>query len=311
MPIAELESVPLREHWKKEESDFSTWLEQNIDILSDALGLGLSVVQREKSAGAFQADLVAEDDVGQLVVIENQPERTDHDHLGKLLTYLTNLEAKIAIWISSDPRPEHVKAVGWLNEVTPSDTAFYLVQLPAYRIAGSDPAPLFTPIVGPSSEAKDVGASRKELGERHILRKESWGQLLAQAKDRGVKVHADCAPSTRIALGAGAGKTGLSFGYLVWDDRTGVELYIDTGDRERNERIFDAFQSQKDAIEKAFGNPLARERLEGKRACRIRFTLMEGGLHDRDRWGAIADAMISAMDRLAKAFKPHIQALRD
>jgi len=311
MPIAKLEPVPLRELWKKEEPDFSTWLEQNIDALSDALGLNLSVLQRKKPAGAFQVDLVAEDEEGELVVIENQLGPTDHDHLGKLLTYLTNLEAKTAIWITSDPRPEHVKAVGWLNEATPRDIAFYLVRVAGYRIGGSDPAPLFTPIVAPSSETKDVGASRTEIAERHVLRKEFWEQLLTRAKERGVTVHAGRSPSTDISLGAGAGKAGLSFVYLVWLDKTGVELYIDTGDEERNNRIFDAFQSQKDAIEKTFGNPLAWERLEGRRACRIRFTIMEGGLLDRDRWGAISDAMISAMDRLATAFKPHIQALRD
>lgn len=137
------------------------------------------------------------------MVIENQLGPIDHDHLGKLLTYWTNLEAKIAIWIPSDSRPTHVKAVVWLNEVTPSDTAFSLVQLAVYRISGSDPTTLFTPIVGPSSKAKDVGASRRELGERHVLRKEFGGRLLAQAKERGVKVHAECSPSSRTSLGAG------------------------------------------------------------------------------------------------------------
>ncbi len=93
----------MRDVWKREESDFSTWLEQNIDTLSDALGFNLSVLQREKPAGAFQVDLVAEDEAGQLVVIENQLGPTDHDHFGKLLTYLTNLEAKIAIRTLAQP----------------------------------------------------------------------------------------------------------------------------------------------------------------------------------------------------------------
>jgi hypothetical protein len=90
---------------------------------------------------------------------------------------------------------------------------------------GSDPAPLFTPIVAPSSEAKDVGASKKELAERHVLRKQSWEQLLTRAEERGVTVHAGRSPSTDSWLGAGAGKAGLSFVYLVWlEDKTGVEL---------------------------------------------------------------------------------------
>jgi len=312
MSIAKLEEVPLRELWKNEGYDFSVWLEQNIDTLADALGLSLSVVQREKPVGSFQVDLIAEDDGGKLVIIENQLEATDHDHLGKLLTYLTGLEAKTAIWIASQPRPEHVKAVAWLNEATPRDVAFYLVRVAAYRIGGSDPAPLFTVIVGPSAEAKDIGGSKKDLAERHVLRLKFWEQLLARAKERGVAIHAGRSPSTENWLAAGAGKAGLSFNYLVWlEGKTGVELYIDTGDGERNKRIFDAFHSQQQAIEQAFGGALVWERLEERRACRIRYMISEGGLKDSERWPQIQDSTIDAMDRLSKALKPHIQALRD
>ena len=84
-------------------------------------------------AGNFQVDLIAEDEDGDRVIVENQLEATDHDHLGKLITYLTNLEAKAAIWITTDPRLEHIKAIQWLNESTPGDIDFYLVRLAAYR----------------------------------------------------------------------------------------------------------------------------------------------------------------------------------
>src|SRR6266542_4494240 len=116
MPIGKLEKVQIRELWKHEEHGFSAWLTANLDALSDALGFGLAEAQREVRVGAFEVDLVAEDDNGSRVIIENQLEATDHDHLGKILTYLTNLEAKTAVWITKAPRPEHVKAVAWLNE---------------------------------------------------------------------------------------------------------------------------------------------------------------------------------------------------
>lgn len=123
--IGKIQRVTLREVWKHEALDFTTWLENNIDVLNDALDLSLTNVEREQTAGTFSVDLVAEDDSGNLAVIENQLAKSDHDHLGKLITYLTSLEAKVGVWIVSEPRPEHVKAVSWLNES--SSAAFYLV----------------------------------------------------------------------------------------------------------------------------------------------------------------------------------------
>ncbi len=117
--------MPLREIWRNEARDFTTWLEENIDVLSAALGLSLSAVEREKSTGLFSCDLVAEDDRLGRAIVECQLEKTDHDHLGKLLTYLTNLEGKIAIWICSDPRQEHINTLTWLNEVMPGDVFLY------------------------------------------------------------------------------------------------------------------------------------------------------------------------------------------
>ena len=148
--IGRLESVDLRELWKHEALDFTSWLADNCDVLGDELGLELTVVDREKSVGPFNVDILANDTAGRPVIIENQLERTDHDHLGKVLTYLANLDAKVAIWISSDPRPEHVTAIDFLNENMPSDTQFYLMKLEAFKIGDSDPAPKFTIETGPS-----------------------------------------------------------------------------------------------------------------------------------------------------------------
>ena len=114
--IGKLERVPLREVWKHEALDFTHWLHENIDVLNTALDLNLVNVDREQAAGSFSIDLVAEDGSGGTVVIENQLEKSNHDHLGKLVTYLTAMGATVAIWIVSDPRPEHVAAITWLNE---------------------------------------------------------------------------------------------------------------------------------------------------------------------------------------------------
>jgi Domain of unknown function (DUF4268) len=306
--IGKLEPVPLRELWKHEERGFSAWLECNLEALSDAVGFSLSDPQREQQAGNFQVDLIAEDENGARVIVENQLEATNHDHLGKLLTYLTNLDAKAAIWITSAQRPEHIRAIQWLNETTPDDIAFYLIRLAAYRIAGSEPAPLFTVIVGPSAESKNFGKQKKELAERHVERLKFWGQLLAMAKDKGILLHAQRSPSKESWISAGAGvRSGVSFNYLVWmTDETAVELYIDTGDKDENKHIFDTLHDRKQDVEQSFGGPLSWERLDNKRACRVRVVLNAGGLNDEPKWPIIQSVMIAAMDRLAKAVKPHL-----
>lgn len=306
--IGKMERVALRELWKHGERGFSAWLETNLEMLSEAIGVTLSDPQREQLAGNFQVDLVAENENGERVIIENQLEGTDHDHLGKLLTYLTNLDAKAAIWITSAPRPEHIRAIQWLNETTPDDIAFYLVQLAAYRISGSDAAPLFTVIVGPSAESKSFGKQKKELAERHVVRLRFWEQLLSRAKEKGVLLHAQRSPSKDAWISAGAGvRSGVSFTYVIWmTDETAVELYIDTGDKDENKRIFDGLHKHQAEIERSFGGPLSWERMDDKRASRVRSILKEGGLNDEGKWQVIQDAMISAMDRLAKAVKPFL-----
>jgi len=309
MPIGRLEKVPLRGIWPNEARDFTTWLAENLDFLGEALGLSLSLVEQEAAAGIFSADVLAEDADGNPIIIENQLERTDHDHLGKLITYLSNLDAKTAIWITSDPRPEHEAAIHWLNQTLPADVALYLVKLDAYRIGDSPSAPLLTVVAGPSPEAKQIGGQKKELAQRHVLRLEFWGQLLDRAKER-TSLHARISPGKEHWISAGAGKSGLAFNYIIRMNDAQVELYIDQGEAEANKCIFDQLFASKEQIEAAFGEPLEWQRLDDRRACRIRHRLTLGGLTDRDRWPETQEAMIDAMVRLENALKPQIKRLR-
>ncbi len=306
--IGKLERVSLREVWRHEAYDFTQWLQENIGVLNDVLGLSLSSAEREQSAGSFSVDLVAEDEAGNPVIIENQLERSNHDHLGKVITYLVGIGAKAAIWIVSDPRPEHVKAVAWLNES--SAASFYLVKLEAVKIGDSPPAPLLTLIVGPSEESREVGKTKKEIAERHILRHRFWTELLERAKET-TKLHAHISPSHYNWIGTGAGKQGLQFNYVVRQLDAQIELYIDRGkDKEgENKEIFDQLAAHREAVESAFGEPLEWQSLDERRACRIRKTVPQGGYRDEDRWPEIHEAMIDAMIRLEKALRPHIAKL--
>jgi hypothetical protein len=174
--IGKIARLPLREVWKHEALDFTTWLMENIDVLSEALDVSLQDAKKEQAAGDFSVDLVAEDTTGNTVVIENQLEKSNHDHLGKLITYLAALDARIAIWIVSEPRPEHTKAITWLNES--QEASFYLIKAEAIRIDNSAPACLFTLITGPSEETREVGEAKKEIADRYVVRRNFWETLL-------------------------------------------------------------------------------------------------------------------------------------
>jgi hypothetical protein len=309
MRIGKIERVPLREVWRHEASDFTRWLQENIDVLNDLLDRTLSPPEREKSAGAFSVDLVAEDENGDLVVIENQLSKSDHDHLGKLVTYLTAFEAKAAIWIVAEARPEHVRAVAWLNESTSS--SFFLFLLEGVRIGDSDPAPLLTKIVGPSAETRAVGVKKKELSERHQLRHEFWERLLERAKDK-TSLHGGVSANTYAWLGTGAGRSGLSYVYWIGQENGRVELYIDQGKgaEDWNQSVLSYLRDRKEQIEQTFGGELEWLNMDGKRSCIVRVPRIEGGYRDEpEQWPKIQDALIDRIVRLERALAPHIRDL--
>lgn len=306
--IQKITRIPLRDAFRHEAYDFTKWLQENLDVLNDCIDLTLTTAEREASAGDFSVDLVAEDEAGNKVIIENQLEKSNHDHLGKLLTYLVAIEAKAAIWIVSDPRPEHVSAITWLNES--SSASFYMLKLEAIKIGPSDPAPLLTLIVGPSDATKAVGKAKKEFAARYDIRLDYWTKLLEHAKSK-TRLHAGISPGRYSWIGTGAGKRGLSFNYVAWEHETSVELYIDRGkgNDAENKAIFDALKSSKQQIEAAFGEPLEWERLDNKRASRIRKTITLGGWKDPEKWEHIHAATVEAMMRLEKTLRPFIQRL--
>ena len=304
--IGRIRRLGLREVWPHEARDFTTWLEENVDVLSEATDLNLSNVEREEAVGTFNVDLTAEDDSGR-IVIENQLGKSDHDHLGKLLTYLVGVEARKAIWIVADPRPEHVGTIAWLNESSSAD--FYLVKLEAIRIGSSEPAPLLTLIVGPSEATRDVGRTKQRMNERDRLRYRFFEGLLEFAKSK-TRLHSNVSPGRHNWVGTGAGIAGLGFNYVVRQHDARAQLYIDTVDGDENQRIFKNLSRHRDKIEKAFGGPLEWDTKEGRRSCRIEKTYDLGGYRDEDDWKAVYEQLAEGMARLESALKLHIKSLR-
>mgnify|MGYP001062313385 CR=1 FL=1 len=189
MNIGKFEKVDLRDIWKNEASEFTTWLYENLEALSDAVEINLSQIEQERSVdnSRFSIDIFAETDNGDTVIIENQLERTDHKHLGQILTYLTNTsDCETAIWIAKDPRPEHINAITWINQNTPFN--IFLVKIEAYKIDSSLPAPMFSVICKPTEEGKQLGQfnhERKEKIKAKKARRDQCDTLLVPARKDG------------------------------------------------------------------------------------------------------------------------------
>lgn len=301
--IGRIQRVPLREAWRHEARDFSAWLCDNIDVLSDAIGLQLTEPQRERAAGTFSVDLSGEDANGEAFIIENQLERSDHDHLGKLLTYAAAFNAKTAIWIVADPRPEHAAAVAWLNQ---SGTAsFYLLRAEAIRIDDSRPALHLTRIIGPSAEMKAVGERKRDTEVQHNAVRMFWQSLL-DAAQAVLPTHRNCSAGDGNWVSASAGCRGMNLVYWIRKDSwtAGLEIYDES--TSWNKAAFDAMIRHKQAIESAAGFSLDWERRDERRGSQITLSGTNGGYRSPlEDWAAIQDSMINAMSRISKSLAPY------
>lgn len=306
MNISKIKIVPVRQAFRHEAKDFTAWLEQNIDALSDRLGFRLTVLEREKAVGSFSVDLLCEDENGDLVIVENQLEAADHSHLGQLLTYMVNLDAKTAIWVATEAKTEHERVIDWLNETTAADVSFYFIKVEAVQVDDSNHAPLFTVVARPDKQVRQVGQQKKELAERHILRQQFWTRLLERSQGR-TTLGAGRSPTHENWLEISLGRSGIHYSYIILYNGAGVELYIDVGDKEANKAIFDQLLADKDAIEADFGGTLEWKRLDDKRASRVIYELNGmGGLLEVDRWDDLQDRMIDVMIRFDKAFRQRV-----
>lgn len=307
--IGKIVKVPLRELWPKEDKDFTVWLEENIDYLNDVLDLNISIESREEKVGPFKVDLYGDDGFGNKVIIENQLEKTDHTHLGQIITYLTNLNANTAIWITKEPIDEHAEAIDWLNLTTPDDIAFYLIKIEAIKIGDQEGvAPLFTIVKKPSVEKKQIGAERKEYAQRHIVREKYWKQFLEGIRGKST-LFSRHSPTTDSWIGTTLGKAGININILASKKYARSEVYINAGDRDENKRIFDYFFAHKGKIEKTFGGPLIWERMEDNVTSRIKYQLDGVNVFDEEDWPKMNDFILDGAERMKKAFQSIVKGI--
>jgi hypothetical protein len=268
LSLGRIKTVDLRYVFENEASEFTPWLEQNTELLSNAVGLDITEVKREFIVGNFSCDLIGiESNTENRIIIENQIELTNHDHLGKLITYAAGLDAKYVIWISKKLREEHQKALEWLNENC-EGISFFGVQISAIIIDDSKPAINFDVIVEPNTWGREVKQQSDQIDERHKKYLQYFTRLVSEY-ERIQPGWRRLSPQPSSWMQFGAGKAGFNF---VWafrgNNKFDIELYIDTKEKEENKSYFNKLYQLKDEIEKLIPG-LSWEELPERRASRI------------------------------------------
>ena len=270
MQLGKLQQVELREVWPNEASSFTPWLEANPSELGEILGLDLEFV-REKPIGKFSLDLFGTDvATGRRVIVENQLETSDHNHLGQLLTYAGGSEPSVIIWIAKVIRQEHRAALEWLNSVTSNETQFFGIEVKAVRIGDSMPAPMLDIVVEPNSWAKEIrsGSSGQFESDKARTYADFWRAFIDETSEEFPELSTRT-PWARNWLPTSVGVSGVNLNLVFTSQGLRVEVYFGSSDPAVNERRFDAILSKKVEVEAAMRDELVWERLDGKKACRI------------------------------------------
>tara|TARA_B100000959_G_C14886933_1_gene585006 strand:+ start:161 stop:1096 length:936 start_codon:yes stop_codon:yes gene_type:complete len=284
MTLSRLTEVDLREVWQNEATDFTNWLasEENLRLLSDEIGIEIVLETTEASIGRFRVDILAKEEItGRKIIIENQLEQTDHDHLGKIITYASGLDAEIIIWIVKDVRDEHKTAVDWLNENTDEKINFFAIRMELWKIGDSEIAPKFHVISQPNEWAKDAKKSseRTELSERGKLQLEFWEKFNEFVKSRDQTFNLRKAyPQHWYSLSVGSSKANISLS-IIFDKRLmRCEFYIPD-----NKSLYYDLENKKEFIESKLNYELEWNPLENKKASRI-VTEKNIDLNDSSNW---------------------------
>lgn len=303
--MGRLSVVPVRDVWKHEAYDFTQWMLQNADVLADVLGMELELTAAEHPVGGFSLDLIGREvGTGNVVIVENQLEQTDHGHLGQIMTYAGGTDPQTVVWCAPSFRDEHRAALDWLNEHTDENTRFFGVEITAVQIDNSRLAPLFRLVAQPNEWTKQVHAETAAIPttEREVAYQEFWTELLRrirqQHSDWTRSVKAPRASWMTMPYGSSIGWYGFVF------TRTGprVELYFGSSDAEENRLAFERIAANREQIDADFGAPVSYDPLPTKKACRLHVDRPEGGdvMEEASR-EALMDWFLSTMDRFRMA----------
>ena len=307
MQLSKLEKVDLRDVWKHEALDFTNWLAkgENLELLSDEIGINISLIQTEASVGNFNVDILAEEEnTGRRIVVENQLETTNHDHLGKIITYASGFDAEIIIWIVRSVRDEHKQAVDWLNEHTDSNINIFAIQMEVWKIADSPCAPKFHVIAEPNDWAKAVkkATTQSEPSDLNLLQLEFWTKFKEFVQDNNGKIKLRKAyPQHWYDISFGFSNAHISLSVNSQTEQMACEIYIPD-----SKQMFSDLNEQKEKIESDLSEQLVWEELPKKKASRIKL-IRKGDLFSQDNWEQYHSWLLENATKFQKVFGKYIR----
>ena len=314
--IATLKKIKLRDVWQ-DEGQFSDWLSDNLSRLGDELGMELERSEREKAVGPFSADIICVDQISKCnVVIENQFTRTDHDHLGKMITYASGLQSRIIIWVASRFRDEHRSAIDWLNDISGPETGFFGVVLQAFQISDSAYAPHFDIVARPNNWQRQV--KRSSQTSRDMPPDETALKLEGFWED--VRAYFEL-KSSPLELGKTTydskhyfkfGVPSTSLRAVLEDNITNLRVEMFLAGKHHSPYYsrdwLNHLIALKDDIEEAAGAPLIWENPEKNVEISISYEPEPVNLDNSISREATIGQIYDKVHRLELAFRPHIEA---
>jgi hypothetical protein len=320
LPLGRLEQIRLREAWENEAGDFTTWLAtpENIKLLGDAVDMELEVEATEQHVGPFRADIVCRnlaDD--SLVLVENQIERTDHNHLGQLLTYAAGLEAVTVIWIAERFQDEHRAALDWLNTITEKKFNFFGLEIELWQIGGPPAAPKFNVVCKPNEWVRGPRTSGPgEVTPIRLLEQEYWTVFTRLLADSGSKLKW-APPGPKRFLAFALGRSGFGLWVVIAQfnpaDTTRNEGSIRiqlTIEHAESAGMFAALLSNKDHIERQLGEPLVWMEVEEGQRRRRAFLAMKAQIEDRSDWPRQHKWLKEKLEAMHAVFAPIVRELQ-
>ena len=310
-----LQPVELRDIWQDEAVDFTPWLakEENLALLSDTLGLELELEAQEINVGDFRADILCRNAVdGSRVLIENQLERTDHNHLGQTLTYSAGLDIHTVIWIAKEFREEHRAALDRLNEITKEDFQYFGIEVKVWQIGDSALAPQFEVVSKPNDWNRTVSqntqhAVNSELSETQLQKEKFWIEFRDYMIQKGSQLRCP-KPGPWNYLIFSIGRTNFSMEVTMSIQKTeiGIRLYIK---RQNATAHFHLLKAQRDDIEDKFGESLEWAELLQYESSRVSLKKSDTDPTDEADWKSQHEWLASKLELFDKVFRPRIKAL--
>ncbi len=301
--LGEFEKVPIRDYWQNEAHEFTPWLAKHIHLLGDAIGLELEDPEQESEVGDFSADIVCVSTDNRPVIVENQFGKTDHDHLGKLLTYAAGKDAAGIVWIAEHFRDEHRAAIDWLNEKTSSDIHAFGVQIELWRIGGSVPAPKFNVVSKPNDWTKAIRPTGEMTDTKKMYLKFWMGFRDVMERNNGKVRPTSPMAAKWMKFSFGRGGLHLNTSASVLRNRIGVALII------RKKAFYPLLLQQRKEVESEVGQQLEWRELPDHKQSQVRLFRKKCDISNEKQWGEYYSWLHEHLEKFHAAFHKRVQAL--